>query len=152
MADDKKFSEWHGIPRERIKWNPAVDERKCTGCGMCATGCGRNVYDWSFEQNKPVVARPNNCLVGCVTCSNTCLFGAIAFPDKERLRKVIIENGVLAKAKNELKAKFQKGDVAVADQSNSYTCKKCGYHWIPKEAEPSPKLCPECADRDLIRP
>ena len=52
MADDKKFSEWHGVPREKIKWNPAVDEKKCVGCGMCATGCGRNVYGWSFEKKQ----------------------------------------------------------------------------------------------------
>jgi len=108
MAEDKKFTEWHGVPRDKIKWNPKVDEKKCVGCGMCATGCGRNVYGWDFEKKKPVVARPNNCLVGCVTCSNTCLFGAIAFPDKERLRKIIVENGVLDRAKDELKAKFPK--------------------------------------------
>ncbi|MGB9591167.1 MAG: aromatic aminobenezylarsenical efflux permease ArsG family transporter [Candidatus Kryptoniota bacterium] len=67
------FSEWHGVPRSKIKWNPTVDKSKCVGCGMCITGCGRNVYDWDSKENKSVVARPNNCLVGCVTCSNTCL-------------------------------------------------------------------------------
>jgi len=108
MADDKKFSEWHGVPREKINWNPAVDKGKCVGCGMCATGCGRNVYDWSFEEKKPVVARPNNCLVGCVTCSNTCLFGAISFPDKGELKKIIAENNVLGSVKEELAAKFPK--------------------------------------------
>ena len=95
MADDKKFSEWHGIPRDKIKWNPAVDKSKCIGCGMCITGCGRNVYDWDSKEGKPVVARPNNCMVGCVTCSNTCLFSAISFPDKEELRKIIVESGAV---------------------------------------------------------
>ncbi|MEM2908633.1 MAG: ferredoxin family protein [Candidatus Bilamarchaeaceae archaeon] len=107
MADDKKFSEWHGIPRDRIKWNPAVDKSKCTGCGMCITGCGRNVYDWDVKSNKPVVARPNNCLVGCVTCSNTCLFNAISFPDKAEIKKIIVENGVIARAKEELEKKLK---------------------------------------------
>jgi len=153
MAEDKKFSEWHGVPRDKIKWNPKVDEKKCVGCGMCATGCGRNVYGWDFEKKKPVVARPNNCLVGCVTCSNTCLFGAIAFPDKERLRKIIIENGVLDRAKDELKAKFPKEKaVAAPYPSNPYECKKCGYRFIPKEMEPGPKLCPECGGQDWVRP
>jgi len=107
VADDKKFSEWHGVPRDKIKWNPTVDKNKCIGCGMCITGCGRNVYDWDSKENKSVVARPNNCLVGCVTCSNTCLFGAISFPDKEELRKIIIENGVIARAKKELGKKLE---------------------------------------------
>ncbi|MGB9521710.1 MAG: 4Fe-4S dicluster domain-containing protein [Anaerolineales bacterium] len=107
MADDKKFLEWHGIARDRIKWNPTVDKNKCVGCGMCATGCGRNVYDWDFKENKPIVARPNNCLVGCVTCSNTCLWDAISFPGKEVLRKIIIDNGVVARAKKELDKKLE---------------------------------------------
>jgi len=105
--NDKKFSEWHGIPRERIKWNPTVDKSKCVGCGMCITGCGRNVYGWDPKENKSVVARPNNCLVGCVTCSNTCLFNAISFPGKDELRKIIVENGVVAKAKEELNKKLK---------------------------------------------
>lgn len=104
----KKFSEWHGAPREKISWNPKVDESKCVGCGMCATGCGRNVYEWDFEKKKPIVARPNNCLVGCVTCSNTCLAGAISFPSKESLKKIIVENNVLPAAKKEISAKFMK--------------------------------------------
>ncbi len=112
MADDKKFSEWHGIARDKIKWNPTVDASKCIGCGMCITGCGRNVYGWDQDKNKSIVARPNNCLVGCVTCSNTCLAGAISFPDKAELRRIIIENGVLARAKKELNEKL-------ADERNS---------------------------------
>ena len=107
MADDKKFTEWHGIPRDKIKWNPTVDKSKCVGCGMCITGCGRNVYDWDSKENKTVVARPNNCLVGCVTCSNTCLFGAISFPDKAEIKKIIVENGVVARAKEELNKKLK---------------------------------------------
>jgi NAD-dependent dihydropyrimidine dehydrogenase PreA subunit len=108
MEDDKKFSEWHGVPRKKIKWNPEVDYGKCVGCGMCAAGCGRNVYDWDFALDKPVVARPENCLAGCVTCSNTCLQDAISFPSRETIRKIIIENQVLAKAKKELETKFNK--------------------------------------------
>ena len=115
MADDKKFSEWHGIPRDRIKWNPTVDKSKCVGCAMCITGCGRNVYGWDSKEGKSVVERPNNCLVGCVTCSNTCLFGAISFPDKEELRKVIIENGVAARAKKELNKKLEEASKKPAE-------------------------------------
>ena len=108
MADDKKFSEWHGVPREKIKWNPEVDYDKCIGCGMCAAGCGRGVYDWDFDKNRPVVARPANCLAGCVTCSNTCVRDAISFPEKGYIRRVMSENGVLAAAKREVEEKLRK--------------------------------------------
>ena len=107
---DKKFSEWHGVPRKKIKWNPEVDYEKCVGCGMCAAGCGRNVYDWDFALDKPVVARPDNCLVGCVTCSNTCLAGAIKFPSMDVLKKIIVENKILTAAKSELKAKLKRNE------------------------------------------
>jgi NAD-dependent dihydropyrimidine dehydrogenase PreA subunit len=106
--DEKRYSEWHGVSREKINWYPVIDYEKCVGCGMCAAGCGRNVYDWNFKRNRPVVARPNNCLVGCVTCSNTCLRDAISFPDKEYVRKVIRENKVLVNVKKEIESKFRK--------------------------------------------
>jgi NAD-dependent dihydropyrimidine dehydrogenase PreA subunit len=107
-ADEKKFSEWHGVPRKKIKWNPEIDYEKCIGCGMCAAGCGRGVYSWDFELDKPVVSKPENCLAGCVTCSNTCLKDAISFPSKETIRKAIVEYKVLANVRKELEAKFGK--------------------------------------------
>jgi len=103
----KKFSEWHGVPRKKIIWSPKIDYEKCVGCGMCAAGCGRGVYDWDFTLDKPVVAKPENCLVGCVTCSNTCLQDAISFPGKDAVRKIIRENRVLAEAKKEVGIKFR---------------------------------------------
>ncbi|OYT64498.1 hypothetical protein B6U74_05405 [Candidatus Bathyarchaeota archaeon ex4484_205] len=47
---DPKFAYWKGIPREEITWHPTVDESKCTGCGMCVTSCGRNVFDYDWEE------------------------------------------------------------------------------------------------------
>lgn len=109
MAEDEtKFLEWHGVPRKKIKWNPEVDYEKCVGCGMCAAGCGRNVYEWDFDLDKPVVARPENCLAGCVTCANTCLKDAISFPPKDAIRKAIVENHVLTNVRKELEKKFGK--------------------------------------------
>lgn len=58
------------------------------GCGMCATGCGRKVYGFDYEREKSVVIRPNNCMVACVTCANTCLKGAISFPPVEYVREL----------------------------------------------------------------
>ena len=135
MADDKKFSEWHGIPRDKIKWNPKVDTENCSGCGMCITGCGRNVYDWDEEHNKSIVARPNNCLVGCVTCSNTCIYGCISFPDKEELRKLILELGVHERAADELRKKL----AGVAAEKPAGCCGgKAELNKKPEEASKKP--------------
>lgn len=100
---DKKFTEWHSIPREKIKWHPTVDESKCIGCGMCVVGCGRKLYDFDFERNKPMVARPMNCMVGCTTCAVTCLRDAISFPNKEYVRDIIRKENLLSKSKEKLK-------------------------------------------------
>ena len=94
---------WHGISRETIVWNPTVDGKKCIGCGMCVTGCGRKVYGFDYERKKPVVLRPSNCMVACVTCANTCLQEAISFPPVEGVRELIRKEKVLARAMDELK-------------------------------------------------
>lgn len=93
---------WHGISREAIQWHPIVDEKKCIGCGMCVTGCGRKVYGYDYARKKPTVLRPANCMVACVTCANTCLQDAISFPPVERVRELIKKERVLAKAMEEL--------------------------------------------------
>jgi CDP-4-dehydro-6-deoxyglucose reductase len=74
---------WHGVPRERIAWNPRIVEDACIGCGTCVTGCSRLVYRFDFERKKPVVVDPLNCMVGCTTCANTCPAHAIEFPPIE---------------------------------------------------------------------
>jgi NAD-dependent dihydropyrimidine dehydrogenase PreA subunit len=110
MESDEKFSKWKGIPREEINWNPKIDENKCTGCGMCITSCGRNVFDFNKEKNKSVVARPLQCMVGCSSCESWCVFNAISFPDREYVKELIKKKRILEKAKKELdeKLKFNK--------------------------------------------
>ncbi len=98
---------WHGISREAIVWHPTVDEKKCIGCGMCVTGCGRKVYGFDYERKKPVVLKPANCMVACVTCANTCLQDAISFPQVEGVRELIRKEKVLAKAMLELKVRTE---------------------------------------------
>jgi NAD-dependent dihydropyrimidine dehydrogenase PreA subunit len=104
---DITIKPWHGILREEIKWNPTVDESKCVGCGMCVTGCGRKVYGFDYEKKKPVVVRPNNCMVACVTCANTCLKDAISFPPVDDVRQLMKKEKLLAKAMEELRKRME---------------------------------------------
>lgn len=103
---DKKFTEWHGIPRENIDWHPVIDELKCIGCGLCATTCGRGVYKFDYENKKSKVANPNNCLVGCQTCANLCPAKAISFAEEDKTREkaqdIVKEFAVLPKVREEL--------------------------------------------------
>ncbi len=78
MAIDKT---WHGIPQEEIPWYPTVDADTCIGCTLCYATCGRLVYE--MQDNKAVVARPLDCMVGCSTCGTVCPVEAISFPGRD---------------------------------------------------------------------
>ncbi len=91
---------WWGVPRSQIEWYPTVDYSKCVGCGICFITCaGKKVFDWDVEKNRPVVARPYNCMVGCTTCATLCPVGAISFPSKDFIKKLVKENKLIQKAK-----------------------------------------------------
>ncbi|TYB89330.1 MAG: hypothetical protein FXF54_09860 [Kosmotoga sp.] len=107
MKIKEKFAYWKGVPREEIEWHPTIDETKCVGCGMCATSCGREVFGYNFENNKSYVANPYHCMVGCTSCESWCIYHAISFPDKEKVRDFIKRKNILEKAKKELKEKFK---------------------------------------------
>jgi NAD-dependent dihydropyrimidine dehydrogenase PreA subunit len=109
MNLNEKSTKWKGIVREEIKWNPTIDESKCTGCGMCVTSCGRNVFDFSKKKNKSVVARPSQCMVGCTSCEVWCVFNAISFPDRRYVKDLIKKKGLLKIAKKELNEKLKSG-------------------------------------------
>ncbi|MCE7736995.1 MAG: hypothetical protein GPJ54_19070 [Candidatus Heimdallarchaeota archaeon] len=104
----EKFRLWWGLDRKKIKWYPQIDTEKCVGCGLCATGCGRNVYDFDFEIKLPVIARPNQCMVGCSTCSVNCPFDAITFPPKEYVREIIRNEKIILKSRKKLKELHKK--------------------------------------------
>ena len=112
---DEKMAKWKGADRTKIKWNPKIDGKKCTGCGMCITTCGKKVFDFDWAEGKAKVARPDNCMVGCTSCEVWCLFDAISFPDKKMVKDFIKENKILLKAKEELN-EFKQGETKVSPQ------------------------------------
>jgi len=102
MPDPKFTQPWHGVPRDEIDWHPTVDDGLCDGCGVCVTGCGRGVFGYDYEREKAVVAETLHCMVGCVTCANVCLRGAVSFPSLDSLRELMEKRGVPATARREL--------------------------------------------------
>ncbi len=95
--------DWFGIPRREIEWYPRIDYDRCIGCGLCLLTCGgRVVYDWDFENMKPIVARPYNCMVGCDTCAKLCPRDAIHFPPLGYLRKIRDKAQAIIKSKKKL--------------------------------------------------
>lgn len=99
---DKKFAFWKNVPREEIVWHPVINTDKCTGCGMCVTSCGRDVFGFDKEKKVAVVARPLQCLVGCTSCESWCVFNAISFRDKQYVKNLIKKKRLLIVAKKQL--------------------------------------------------
>lgn len=110
-VSDPKFSKFHGVDRDRIQWNPVIDESKCIGCGMCATSCGRGVYKFDAKTRKAKVAKPNNCLVACQTCANLCPTGAISFaPEgktREKAQQIVKDFQILPNVREELENRME---------------------------------------------
>lgn len=76
-----------GIPRKEITWFPTVNLERCDGCEDCVTHCHHDVF--SVVDGKPVVANPENCVVGCKACGWICPIGAITHPSKDELREML---------------------------------------------------------------
>jgi hypothetical protein len=60
-----------GATRQEVDWGPTIDPKKC-------------VFEWA--DGKSVVARRDDCVVGCMTCGNLCQGHAISFPPLDDLR------------------------------------------------------------------
>jgi NAD-dependent dihydropyrimidine dehydrogenase PreA subunit len=85
-----------GVTRNEIDWGPTIDSTKCVGCSICLN-CGKNVFDW--QDGKSVVARRNDCVVGCMTCANLCQGRCITFPPLEELRRTYRKHHIWSKVK-----------------------------------------------------
>ncbi|RLJ01712.1 MAG: hypothetical protein DRP11_04005 [Candidatus Aenigmatarchaeota archaeon] len=106
------FSKWWGIDRKKIKWYPIVDQEKCSGCGVCLTVCGRNVFEFDFKKNRSKVKNPYNCMVGCDNCRVYCPAGAISFPQKNRrafIQSLLKKYDLIPKARENVMK--ERGDV-----------------------------------------
>lgn len=95
MSDSRFVQPWHGMPRERIAWSPAIESELCNGCGLCVISCGRAVFRYDYERHVAVVTEPQQCMVGCVTCANTCPSVAISFPPQSTLKLLIRRERIL---------------------------------------------------------
>ncbi|MCX6689262.1 MAG: ferredoxin family protein [Methanoregula sp.] len=98
---------WHGIPRNEIDWHPVVNDEDCIGCGLCFLTCGKGVYQFDWDKKKSVVAKPDQCVVGCQTCANLCPAEAIRFAEegdtpRAKSQRLIKERKVLPAVKKEL--------------------------------------------------
>jgi NAD-dependent dihydropyrimidine dehydrogenase PreA subunit len=71
---------WKGVPREQVPWHPTVEASSCVGCRKCFEFCSHGVYAWDEAADRPVVAEPFRCVVGCSNCMHQCDAGAITFP------------------------------------------------------------------------
>ncbi|MBX5327547.1 MAG: 4Fe-4S dicluster domain-containing protein [Candidatus Bathyarchaeia archaeon] len=76
-----------GIPRSEIAWFPTLNLERCDGCGECVRHCKHDVF--AVVDEKPVVAKPENCVVGCKACGWICPIGAITHPSKDKLREMM---------------------------------------------------------------
>ena len=103
----EQFAQWKGARREEIEWCQAINEDGCNGCEMCVTTCGRNVFDYDPQRKKAVMARPLQCMVGCMSCQVWGVYDAISFPDPRRVRE-FIKKKILVLAKKQVQEKFPK--------------------------------------------
>jgi NAD-dependent dihydropyrimidine dehydrogenase PreA subunit len=82
---------YKGIPRDKIPWGPTINYEKCVSCGKCGVYCKLGVYELEEAEGKkkPIVSRPNNCVVFCKGCQEVCPAGAISHPSRQETRELI---------------------------------------------------------------
>jgi len=83
-------TDYEGIPRNKIPWDPKIDYSKCTTCGKCVKFCHMNAFKIQEETGKKIInVNPNCCVVFCRGCEGICPSGAIDHPDETQTKRVI---------------------------------------------------------------
>lgn len=78
------------VPRKKIDWFPKIDYSKCTGCQECYKFCSHKVFGWDKKKKRPVVSKPYDCVIGCMTCSTSvCKQGALSHPSLGELKEMM---------------------------------------------------------------
>ncbi len=87
--ENQVYKDYLGIPRQEIPWFPSVNPEECIGCRKCVEACKHGVYAFDEEKRIAYVADPYHCEVYCQSCRFQCEVGAIAFPDKAKIKEVM---------------------------------------------------------------
>ena len=48
-----------------------INKESCTGCKTCFESCFVDVFRWDNEENRPIIAYPEDC-VACYLCEDSC--------------------------------------------------------------------------------
>jgi NAD-dependent dihydropyrimidine dehydrogenase PreA subunit len=77
------------VPREKVDWFPTINNEVCIGDQECFNFCKNDVFVWGEAADRPVVANPYKCVLGCNACMQICPVDAIMFPSQQELRRMI---------------------------------------------------------------
>jgi len=90
---EKKMNEteYEGLPRSKIPWDPKIDYNKCTVCGKCVEFCHMTAFKTEIinDKKKTTLVTPNRCVVFCRGCESICPQSAISHPDETKTREII---------------------------------------------------------------
>jgi NAD-dependent dihydropyrimidine dehydrogenase PreA subunit len=82
------MSDSHGRAlRIDIEWGPTIDAAACTGCGACIDVCHHDVYCWTNDESRVIVAHKLHCVPGCSHCASLCEAQAISFPTFAEIKR-----------------------------------------------------------------
>jgi NAD-dependent dihydropyrimidine dehydrogenase PreA subunit len=83
-------TDYEGIPRSKIPWDPKIDYAKCISCGKCVDFCHMKAFKTEEKQGKKTtIVNPNTCVVFCRGCEDICPVNAISHPNQEETQKII---------------------------------------------------------------